>query len=395
MDTHLLVQQIEQLTQELADARSQAKQTSSGQSNLLAVASHDLRQPLHALSLYMEVLESKLLDDEQLKLMSKARQSYRALSMLLHSLLDIARLESGVVCMERNIILLAPLMNQLHEEWLLQAQECGLELRMRSCGDVAIYSDAMLLKRILRNFLANAVRHSRQGGILFGCRRIGNHLRIAVWDTGDGISENELSHIFDAFYQGIGSQDEPEKGLGLGLSIVKQLAGMLGYHIHVRSRSGRGSCFAVDVPVAELTREASVVLESLTPSDMDLQGTIVIVIDDDRMVLDMMYELLVYWGCRVFTGSNADDIITELQVYHLPIPTLIVADYDLGEGRTGIREAKQICKIYNASIPVLMMTAVTEENVLREIKAASYVLLKKPVNAAQLRASLHYCINQG
>ena len=239
-----------QAEQRLRDAYRHAARANDAKSRFIAAASHDLRQPFQAIRLFLEVLKVRLKDQENREVVQKACAALESGESLLHALLDLSTLEAGTVRADRREFILAELLERIELEWAPQAAEKGLEFRTVRCGAV-VQSDPVLLQRILRNLVANALRYTRVGRILVGCRRHGDTIRLMVCDTGPGIPPDKLDAIFDEFVQLGNEARNRAEGLGLGLSIVRKTAALLDHPLHVESRVGRGSVFAIEVPLAE------------------------------------------------------------------------------------------------------------------------------------------------
>ncbi len=234
---------------ELQAARDKAERASMAKTKFLTAASHDLRQPAQSLTLFTDLLAAKLAGHPDATIVEHLQRSVDALRLLLDGILDLSRMDAGLVVPLARPFAIAPLLAQLGIEYEARARQAGLRLRARPCN-ARVVSDPLLLERILRNLLENALRYTRRGGILLGCRRRGDRLRIEVWDSGIGLAPEQMDNIFEEFYQAGNPERDRAKGLGLGLAIVERLARLLDHHVTVSSREGRGSRFAVTVPLA-------------------------------------------------------------------------------------------------------------------------------------------------
>jgi signal transduction histidine kinase/CheY-like chemotaxis protein len=353
-------------------------------SRFLAAASHDLRQPLHALGLFLAQLRAEADRDEQRRLLGRIDAAVCAMNELFNALLDISRLDAGVLALNLAEFPLQRMFERIEATFSGTAQEKGLQLRVvRSSAWVC--SDFILLERVLLNLVSNAIRYTRKGGIVVGCRHRGGQLRIDVCDSGIGIPEDQRKNIFSEFYQLAGpGRDGHRGGLGLGLAIVERLGHLLDHPIALASRVGHGSRFSVTVP-AVAARAVST--PSVTPdSGFDpLSGKLIVIIDDDELVLDGMRGVLKGWGCRVRASTSADAALAALADIPRP-PDLIISDYQLKNGSTGIEAIEGLRHALGAGIPAFLVSGDTAPERLRDASASGYQLLHKPVSPMTLRA---------
>ena len=298
-----LERKVEERTNELALANL-------AKSRFLATASHDLRQPLHALGLFVAQLNARMNATERNQIINRINDSLASMNQLFSELLDISKLNSGVLTPNLTEFPIAHLLKRIEATFLDYAQKKELSLRVVA-NSSWVRSDFVMLERILFNLVSNALRYTSHGGIVVGCRKRGGQLRIEVWDTGLGIPEDQFKNIFSEFYRLKGAQDRHDQGgLGLGLAIVDRLCRLLGQPVQVQSVLGRGSCFAVSVP--SVAAHAEVAAPSIvTPTAFDnARGKLVVVIDDDQPTLHGMGGLLRSWGCRVVMGASDNAALT-------------------------------------------------------------------------------------
>jgi signal transduction histidine kinase/CheY-like chemotaxis protein len=368
---------------QLAAARDQAVAANSAKSRFLAAASHDLRQPIHALRLFAEALGSGTDPERMRELAGRIQASADSLTAMFDELLDLSRLESGAVEAHPTEFPLGPLLEQLASELAPDAAARGIELRVVPTSAL-VRSDPLLLRRILQNLLVNALRYTERGRVLSGCRRRGDMLRIEVWDTGPGIPEAKLDEIFREFTQL--DQARRSEGLGLGLAIVDKLARLLDCRVEVNSYPGRGSVFRVTVP---LCRRSSALLSAAgSPSaTLGLAGRLVVVIDDDLNILEAMQVLLKGWGCEVLVARSLEDALDGLERLARD-PDLILADYSLESARTGVDAIEAIRAARATQTPALIITGETDPQVLERVRASGFPHLIKPIPPARLRAAL-------
>ena len=369
-------------------AREDAEQAYIAKSKFLAAASHDLRQPLHALGLFVDALESRIRYPEVRGIVDNIRISTDALGDLLNALLDISKLDAGVL--EPNIteFQLQPLLQRIETDFSERASSKSLSLRIVDCG-FTVSTDTSMLERILRNLVSNAIRYTQQGAVILDCQRDGDRVTIEISDTGIGIEADEVDHIFEEFYQVENLERDRRKGLGLGLAIVKRLAELLDCPITVRSTSGEGSVFSISVPYV-----ASGVIERLAAQDFfeDVHGTRVVIIDDEAMVRLGMRNVLEGWGCEVIEAESAEHALDMLQ--HDCAIDIILADYRLRENKNGIEAIHSIHDFCGKAIPAIILTGETDPKRLTEAKVWGGKILYKPVSSAKLRSLMSYLLNQ-
>ncbi len=369
-------------------AREAAESAALSRARFLASASHDLRQPLHALGLLVGALSEKIYYPEVRRIVDNMQSSVRALDELFNALLDISKLDAGVVQPKPAGVAIQGLLDRIKADFGPVATEKNLRFSVRSCS-LTVHSDAILLQRILRNLVSNAVRYTRQGGVLVACRRRGARLRVEAWDTGPGIPERERDRVFDEFYQLENPERDRTKGLGLGLAIVRRLVSLLGCRLELRSRLGRGSVFVLDVPLSEALPAT---VEPLPPvkRSYSLSGTRIVVIDDEGAIRESMQVLLSQWGCEVLTAGSGAEAAKLIE--QGAMPELIVADYRLRENATGTQAIELMHRCAGRDIPAILITGDTGPDRLREAQASGYRLLHKPVSPARLRSAIHAAI---
>jgi signal transduction histidine kinase/CheY-like chemotaxis protein len=353
-------------------------------SRFLAAASHDLRQPLHALGLLVAQLRDRGTVSDRRRMIERIGAAVAEMNELFNALLDVSKLDAGILSADVKDFPVAGLLARIERTFAHTARDKGLSLRVVS-SRMWIRSDAILLERILLNFVSNAVRYTDRGGVVVGCRRREDRLRIEVWDTGPGIPENEQSYIFDEFYQ-ISDRDHDRRGgLGLGLAIVDRFRRLLDHPIAVKSRVGKGSCFSIEVPhgVAPPTAAAPTVLSELA-HESDADG-LVLVVDDDPMVVEAMSSLLRNWGYGVVTAGSPDGAVAILTTQARK-PDLIIADFHLSGGKTGIETIERVRAAFGAEIPAFLISGDTSPERLQQSRVSGYMLLHKPVNPMTLRS---------
>ncbi|HJU99977.1 MAG TPA: hybrid sensor histidine kinase/response regulator [Burkholderiaceae bacterium] len=391
-----LIRQLRVESDRTRQALHAAEQANLAKSRFLAAASHDLRQPIHAQGLFLEVLARSPLNDQQHAVLASARAASEASADMLHTLLDFSRIEAGVIEPQIEAFALQPLLAKLESELAPQANAKGLVYRTRDSG-LALRSDRGLLELIVRNLVTNAVRYTEQGGVLVACRRRGAHAVLEVWDSGIGIAPEQQEEVFREFHQLGNPERDRQKGLGLGLSIARGLAQLLGHELTVASRPGRGSVFRLAVPLASMPAlsvpsPAAALLALDAPARNALPQR-VLVIDDDAIVRTSMQQLLAGWGCDC---QVADGIETALALAHTWRPDMIISDYRLREQRTGAEAIAMLRAQAGTDIPALLITGDTAPARLREARASGVPLLHKPTSPEQLyRAMEQTCTGRG
>jgi len=374
---------VEERTRQL-EAANQAK------SRFVAVASHDLRQPLHALGLFVEQLQGKLRPSERAHIVSRIKDALSAMNELFSALLDISKLDAGVTPVNITVFPVAQLLAHAETTFAGAAREKELTFRALP-SDAWVRSDFILLQQIVFNLVHNALRYTRDGGIRVGCRKRGDQLRIEVWDSGIGIPPDQHDKIFGEFYR-LGEPDRDRRaGLGLGLAIVDRLCRLLGHPIEVKSTVGKGSVFAVTVPLAPADKraiEASIVPRAQPSLSFD---KLVLVIDDDPLVLEGMSGIFRQWGCRVIT-ADSDSKALKSAAEQDDLPDLIISDYHLANGRTGIETIEWLRGELSAPIPAFLISGDTDPATLHEAKVKGFHLLHKPVNPVALRAMFNQAV---
>lgn len=370
-------------------ARQEAEQANAAKTRFLATASHDLRQPIHALGLFFANLADRVRDPETEPLIEQIEDSIEAIDSMLDALLDISKLDAGLVRPHVGPVAMAELFKRLETECQPLARETGNRLRVRFSRVIG-QSDPAMLERLLRNLLINALRYTSNGRVLVGIRRSGGQLRIEVHDTGSGIPEDQLDNIFLEFHQLGNPERDRHQGLGLGLAIVKRLAALLGHQVTVRSRLGQGSCFAIALPAAQESAHRALPPPVMIPG-RELQGHRILVLDDDNAVLEAMSGLLGRWGCAVIKAASLEEAQEKLETSALS-PELLIVDYRLGGELSGLEAVAILQKNLRRYVPALVITGDTAPDHLREAEASGYPLLHKPVQPAKLRGAVRHLI---
>jgi CheY-like chemotaxis protein/two-component sensor histidine kinase len=365
-----------QTQKEIAESASVAK------SKFLAAASHDLRQPLHALSLFSSALSERIKYPEVRAIVDNIELSVAALEDLFNALLDISRLDAGIILPKLQHFRIKGLAERLIAEFATQAQRKGLNFQIDG-PDAIAYTDPTLLETMLRNLISNAIRFTAHGSVKVVWMIEGAQLLIEVLDTGIGIPVEDREKIFIEFSQLDNTERDRNKGMGLGLAIVKRLAILLQCTIHLQSSVGFGSVFRLSIPKGDnsLIVNDSRSLKQLIENEPRL---LVLVIDDEVPIREAMTALLGNWGHDVVAAGS---LANALQVIKRT-PDAIIADYRLREGETGIEAIHRIHEIWGSDIPSLIVTGDTAPELLLEAQSSGIAFMHKPVYPAKLRAFL-------
>ena len=373
-----------------AEAETRLREAHISKSRFMSATSHDLLQPINAARLFTAALQARHQehgDPEIQRFICSIDSSLAGAEALLAALREIARLDSGKQAPQRINFSAKAFIDTLANEFQMTAQAKGLTLRSRSC-EYWLYSDPHLLRRIVQNFLSNAIRYTTTGKVLLGCRRRHGGLRIEVWDTGPGIPESEHVRIFAEFERLQSPGTAADEGLGLGLAIARRCANMLGHPVDLRSSPGRGTLFAITVPGGH--REQETGHDTAAAEEPGLRDILALCIDNDRAILEGMQQLLSAWGCKVRVEQNWNDTT---QWREDGPPTIILADYHLGLEETGLDAVIAINSHYGDRIPAIIISADDSELIRDSVKSAGYHFMAKPVNPGRLKAMIRGLID--
>ncbi len=370
------------LAADLLRQKEAADEANVAKSRFLAAASHDLRQPVHALSLFVGALRGHQLPHEVGRLVEHIESSVVALDSLFTALLDISRLDAGVVEPRLQSIALHPLFERLERDFAAEARTRGIGLRFHRCS-LPVRTDLQLLERILRNLISNAIKYTDRGRVVVGCRR-GPSISLQVWDTGRGIPGDRIEDVFEEFYQLHNPERDRSKGLGLGLAIVRRLTLLLDHPLTLKSVVGRGSVFSLSLPIATAVDTVSPPLQAASGG---LYRGFILVIDDEAAIQEAMRSLLTSWGHEVMSAGSGAEMLDRISDCPRQ-PDLIICDYRLRGGENGIAAIRQLQFEYNDEIPALLITGDTASDRLNEARDSGFLLLHKPVQNSRLRAAI-------
>jgi signal transduction histidine kinase/CheY-like chemotaxis protein len=373
---------------DIAAAKEEAERANLAKSKFLAAAAHDLRQPLQSLFFFAEALHADLSTERSRDKLLHLQRGLDALKELLDSLLDVSRLDAGIIKPEVEEFPLTDLLDHLRTAYAPIAAGKGVEWRVADCP-MRVRSDRNLLGRMLRNLIENALRYTERGGIAVTCKSQEGTLLIAVEDTGIGIPPDHVGLIWQEFHQVGNPERDRAQGLGLGLAIVKRLAELLGHPVNVRSAAGRGSVFTVEVPLVATDRiDPPVAAPPSGAADPGSgAGRFAVVVDDDAIVLMGLRSMLEEWGYEVLIAPSTDTMVERLRGISR-VPDVIVADYRLRQGRTGTEAILKLRELYGTPIPGMILTGEIGPEAQRDAASHGFGLIHKPVTPRQLIAAL-------
>ncbi len=389
-----LAERLRVQTREAEAARREAEIANRAKTQFFTAASHDLRQPLHAMGLFAEALRQRVHEPAVAQLVNSINESVDALEELFSELLDITRIDSGGIEVHAQHFEVDDILRKLRLHFEPSAFEKGLALRLRG-GSRVVHGDPLLVERILRNLVSNAIRYTNDGTVLVSCRQRGERMLLQVWDTGLGIRETEQAHVFDEFYQVPNTQrvsPEQRKGLGLGLAIVKRLADLMQAPLTLRSRPDHGSVFTLELPAGRLPRAVERSASEKGPTAITLDGRLIVIVEDEPAVRAGLEVLLRGWGAQI---ESFDSVAQSAQWAERsdPVvvrPDLLIVDYRLEEGRNGIDAIQALRARFGAATPAILVTGSTMTGHDKEAQDHDFHLLIKPVVPNKLRAMIAF-----
>ncbi|MGO2075785.1 MAG: ATP-binding response regulator, partial [Pseudoalteromonas sp.] len=381
-DLHAQIDSRVQTEQALTLAKKEAEQANDSKTRFLALASHDILQPLNAARLYLAAVDEGSLTVSNKNNFEKLGDSLDSTVHLMSALLEIAKLEQGAMTPSPRHFNIDDILAPLQNEYAILSSEKGLSLKVRSDGQI-VHSDITYLRRIIQNFVSNAVKYTDIGHVLVACRKRKHQLRIEVWDTGPGISDLEQSKIFNDFYRIEGGDN---KGVGLGLGVVKRMANLLSVRLDVHSEVGKGSRFSIEVPYGESQQvQQKVVTGSLFEHRSAMN---IIAVDDDPENLSAMASLLQKWQANYQLFDQVEAVIAYAKANGAP--DVILMDYQLGHNCDGITLIKTLREIWQNDVPAILITAVRDDELKQTTKAAGIHYLSKPIKPGKLKALLNH-----
>lgn len=382
--------ELTELNEQLQAAKAAADKANLSKTKFLAAASHDLLQPLNAARLFVSAILDSNPPKEFSRLIERIEAALRSVDELLKALFDISKLDAGVSPPEWSDFPVDVLQRALTGEFAVLAERKNLTLNVVPCH-VVIHSDMLLLRRILQNFLSNAIRYTRHGKVLLGCRRKADSLVIQIWDTGPGIPEHLQEEVFEEFKRFEPPEDETDSGFGLGLTIAQRSAKLLDHPLDLRSDLGRGSMFSVEVPLGQMNTAELAEIAPALHQNYGLGNAKVVLMENDDNNLEGMTALLARWSCEVLPAHDAEEacrVIAERGVE----PDLIVADYHLDGGLIGLDAIAEVRQHCGRPVPGIVITADHTRAVQEATRAACYELLQKPIKPAELRSLMAHLL---
>jgi two-component system, sensor histidine kinase len=375
-------------------ARLEADIANRAKTQFFAAASHDLRQPLHAMGLFAEALRQRTREPEVAQLVNSVNESVDALEGLFSELLDITRIDSGGVEVRSEHFEMGEILRKVRLHFEPTAFEKGLALRLRG-GHHAVHADPLLVERIVRNLVSNAIRYTEDGSVLVSCRRRGGRLLVQVWDTGIGIAAADRGRVFEEFYQVPSAAQQPDaerKGLGLGLAIVARLARLMDAPLELRSTLSKGSVFTLTLPVGQDPRTAPSLLPRKGPVDITLTGRLIVIVEDEPAVREGLAVLLAGWGATLAAFRSVDEMARWAGSDRAGSirPDLAIVDYRLEHGATGVEALVALRQRFGTALPAIVVTGSAMSGHETEAQTHDFHVLIKPVLPNKLRAMISF-----
>jgi len=381
----------EQLVERLAEEKQIAERAVVAKSRFLAAASHDLRQPLHAMGLFLSALRQREGAPKKLEIINDMGKSAEALNGLFNSLLDVSRLDAEIIEFNPTHVMVRTMFDQLRAQFIQQTEEKGIKLIVEPEMHV-FYSDSILLERVLRNLLSNAVQYTANGSITLRCEEhVGGSKLVSLHDTGMGIPADAADDVFSEYYQLNNPSRDRGKGLGLGLAIVRRLCELMDLPLEMESVEGTGTVFRLIVPGGD---PAQIKRTVVSETEMQAKGRRVLVIDDEVQVLQSMRHMLEGWGCKVMLAESARDALKIIALTD-ETPEVIMSDYRLGDEHNGVDAIVALRESINLDVPAVIITGDTSPERLKEVKESGLQVLHKPVSPDELHQVMHQLLVPG
>lgn len=360
-----------------------AEQACADKTRFLAAASHDLRQPVHAISLFVAALKLENFDTRAKYLVDRLDRSLAGLDELFNRLLDISRIDAGVITPSARVFEAHPIGQTLETRFAPMAGNKALRFHVHCPKGLFLHTDAELLIELIMNLLSNAFRYTERGGVLLAFRPRQDRVLVQVWDTGCGIPDDNLDRIFDEFVQLNNPSRDRRKGLGLGLAIVKRLSGILDCPLRVRSTPGKGSVFEIEVARSTKLSAADYAATQAEQAEQDLSGMLVLVVDDEIDILAAMEAILSSWGCFAILARSIDEALKYVDS-SLRYPDVLITDHRLGDHKTSFDVVRALSAVVPYEIPVVVISGEANSTLEREVQDMGWLFMNKPVNAAGL-----------
>jgi CheY-like chemotaxis protein/two-component sensor histidine kinase len=384
----------EELIKKLEKQTLIAEKANMEKSRFLAATSHDLRQPLHSLSLFLTVLNSKLTTEEQRQLLKKTQRSQEVLSTQLNSIIEMTQVDAGETVLNPTGFWLVPFLEDIVEEFKLLARQKSIELKVRLV-DCYVYYDAILLARVIRNLISNVLQHCPNSTLLVALRKRAGRAELCFIDNGPGIPEKDQKHIYSEFFQLNNPERDRNKGMGLGLAIVKRLVELLNVSIELKSQLGKGTCFRLGLTQQDMQTESTGLLESLESEEHKVVNVasneaslFIIVVDDDADILEAMRSVLKMWHHEVLLAPNLSVLMAQLNQDSYPMPDLLMVDYRLAENKTGVEVVSQVRTFFNKKIPAVIISGDTTLGLEMLVNIEDTDIFYKPLSEQTLKVIL-------
>ncbi|MCB1384070.1 MAG: response regulator [Notoacmeibacter sp.] len=387
------LRRLEKSNHELVKAKEAAEVANLSKTRFLAAASHDVLQPLNAARLSVSALSDMQAGSEGHILVKQVERSLDTMEELLRTLLDISKLDAGVIKPEIQPVSLEPMFQSLQSDFAPLAARKGLTLRFRPTRFV-IHSDPGMYRRVLQNIISNAIRYTRSGGVLIGARLAGGQVRVDVIDSGKGIPPDEHEAVFEEFHRGPDAgEDDRTGGLGLGLSIVKRMVATLGHELTFSSTVGKGTIFKLKAPLAARIADDLPLgpVEVERPRTYGMDSASVLLIENDVQVRRAMDALLRRWGCVVRSGASLGEVLHLVEEDGFR-PDIIIADQHLDQGDLGTEAITEARRVLKQAVPALITTADFSEDLAQVARGSHMEVMRKPVKPAQLRALMAHML---
>lgn len=374
------------LLEEVSQAKDHIEEISAGKSRFMAAISHDVSQPLYSTMLYLEALRNKGMSAEQGELLGKLETSTQSLHEMFNSMVDVARLEQGEVDTHETHFAISAILRNLEDELRSQAESKGLDFMVETEAEAIVFSDSVLLARILRNLIHNAIKYTDAGFVRVALSQTDEHVLITVQDSGSGIPESEHNLIFEEYRQVDNPERNYARGLGLGLSVVNKLVALLGHTLRLESAVGEGSTFTLAVARGEALLSEPKLLDSIAQGS-DVAGLHILVLEDDLHVRQGMETLLRDWGCLVTADENVEALIAASRRQTRP-PDLLLSDFRLPGAHDGISAGEYVRAEMDPMLPCIIVSGDGHEEVVARVRASGLQYLPKPVVPDDLRMAI-------
>ena len=378
-----------ELLEKLIEQTQIAEKASMDKSRFLAATSHDLRQPLHSLGLFLHVLKEKLNTSEQKRLMIQTEKSQRVLSQQLNSIIDITRIDAVELSVNKQPIQLKEFIDEVVDEFSLSAKKANCRISMQITNDW-INTDKVLLARIVRNIISNVIQHCPGKNLLIESHRRDNNIELLFIDNGPGLAEADQEVVFSEFYQLNNPERDRNKGLGLGLSIVKRLTKLLNINLMLSSQKGEGCTISITLPlyITGLSTD-STDTQAKTGNNLDVAGLFIVVVDDESENLEAMRVVLMSWGCELLLANTEDELMKEFCSSDYPVPDMLLIDYRLREERTGFEVIEAVRRHFGKIIPAAIITGDTTLDLETRLTTEDCKILYKPLATEDLKKLLN------